>query len=108
MLTARRSLHPFASVSYPTDLVCHPERIRGYAFLSVILSDPERSEGESKDPYTCEKAKSPPRGTTTNWDLATIGFLRLLAALVAQDDTPKRFLIPMRGPKRHADGTRFP
>ena len=32
--------------------------VEGSTFLSVILSDPERSEGESKDPYT-------------NWLLAT-------------------------------------
>jgi len=27
------------------------------AFLSVILSDPERREGESKDPYNCQKSQ---------------------------------------------------
>jgi hypothetical protein len=29
-------------------------RVEELAFLSVILSDPERSEGESKDPYSCK------------------------------------------------------
>jgi hypothetical protein len=29
-------------------------RVEGLTFLFVILSDPERSEGESKDPYSCK------------------------------------------------------
>jgi len=31
--------------------------VEGSTFLSVILSDPERSEGESKEPYSCKKSE---------------------------------------------------
>src|ERR1035441_2338284 len=69
--------------------------VEGSAFLSVILS--ERSE--SKDPYSCEKSQC---GTATNLGLlAAKGVPRLLAALVAPDDTQETSAImdnPGEGP----------
>jgi hypothetical protein len=34
-----------------------PRAVEGSVLLFVILSDPERSEGESKEPYSCKKSE---------------------------------------------------
>jgi len=69
---------------------------------AVILS--ERSE--SKDPYSCKKSKFgrlAQQYVRNCW--ATKGFLRLLAALVTQDDTQKyvcSWIIPLKARTSHA------
>jgi hypothetical protein len=42
-----------------------PRAVEGSVLLFVILSDPERSEGESKDPYRYHKPRPSYRGTST-------------------------------------------
>ena len=61
--------------------------------VGVILSEVRRSRTKSKDPYY-RRITIWPRGTATNLRLlAAKGVPRLLAALVARDDTPKLYAL---------------